>query len=93
MPDIKGSDIEFEAGGERGSGYLAQPGDGDPHRGVIVIQEWWGLDGHIRDLADRFAREGVCGRAQEKPDAVSNAPRRGGVHAAPGGQMQPTEPR
>jgi carboxymethylenebutenolidase len=24
--------------------------------GVIVIQEWWGLVPHIKDVADRFAR-------------------------------------
>jgi carboxymethylenebutenolidase len=32
---------------------------------VIVIQEWWGLDGHIRDIADRFAREGFVALAPD----------------------------
>jgi carboxymethylenebutenolidase len=28
---------------------------------VILIQEWWGINDHIRDLASRYAREGyVC---------------------------------
>lgn len=26
--------------------------------GVILIQEWWGINGHIRDLAWRYAEEG-----------------------------------
>lgn len=26
--------------------------------GVILIQEWWGINDHIRDLAGRYAREG-----------------------------------
>lgn len=33
-----------------------------PHRevtaGVVLIQEWWGINDHIRDLAGRYAREG-----------------------------------
>lgn len=69
MPGIKSSDIEYGANGERGSGYLARPDDGDahgaPHPGVIVIQEWWGLDAHIRDVADRFAREGFVALAPD----------------------------
>src|ERR1051326_9181368 len=26
--------------------------------GVLLIQEWWGINDHIRDLAGRYAREG-----------------------------------
>jgi carboxymethylenebutenolidase len=26
--------------------------------GVILIQEWWGINDHIRDLAGRYAKEG-----------------------------------
>jgi carboxymethylenebutenolidase len=46
-------------------GYLAQPDDGAVHPGVIVIQEWWGLDGHIKDIAERFAREGFVALAPD----------------------------
>ena len=35
------------------------------HPGVIVIQEWWGLDGHIRDIAERYAREGFVALAPD----------------------------
>src|SRR4029453_16024796 len=43
--------------GGTASGYLATPegGRGIP---VVVIQEWWGLVPHIKDVADRFATEG-----------------------------------
>ena len=37
-------------------GYLATAGDGRP--GVVVIQEWWGLNDQICGVADRFARAG-----------------------------------
>src|SRR3990172_5033411 len=63
--DIRTKDVVFPANGIEGSGYLAQPDDGGTHPGVIVIQEWWGLDGHIRDIAERFAREGFVALAPD----------------------------
>ncbi len=39
------------------SGYLAAP-EGKKGPGLLVIQEWWGLVPHIKDVADRFARAG-----------------------------------
>jgi carboxymethylenebutenolidase len=37
-------------------GYLAEGPAGAP--GVVVIQEWWGLNDQIRGVADRFAAAG-----------------------------------
>jgi len=37
--------------------YVARPNE-DVSAGVILIQEWWGINDHIRDLAGRYAREG-----------------------------------
>src|SRR5467141_1974789 len=37
-------------------GYLAVAGECRP--GIIVIQEWWGLNDQICGVADRFARAG-----------------------------------
>jgi carboxymethylenebutenolidase len=49
---------------ERGiNAYIATPTEPGP--GVVVIQEWWGLVGHIRDVADRFAQEGFCALAPD----------------------------
>jgi len=40
--------------------YVARP-DNDATAAVILIQEYWGINDHIRDLAGRYAREGyVC---------------------------------
>ncbi len=65
MADIKTFSIEYPANGVNGMGYLTRPDDGATHPGVIVIQEWWGLDGHIRDIAERFAREGFVALAPD----------------------------
>lgn len=65
MTDIKTSSVTFAANGVDGIGYLAQPDGDGAHPGVIVIQEWWGLDGHIRDVAERLAREGFVALAPD----------------------------
>ena len=65
MPDIKTAAVTFPANGEQGSGFVASPGDSGKHPGVIVIQEWWGLDDHIKDVARRFAREGFVALAPD----------------------------
>ncbi|MFN2616848.1 MAG: dienelactone hydrolase family protein [Thermoleophilaceae bacterium] len=57
-------DIEFEANGGTAPGYLAVP-DGGTGPGVVVMQEWWGLEDHIKDICDRFAGEGFLALAPD----------------------------
>jgi len=52
-----GEIVEFPSNGHTASGYLATNPNGEG-AGVIVIQEWWGLVPHIKDVADRLAAEG-----------------------------------
>jgi len=49
---------------QTGHGYLALPESGSGP-GVIVIQEWWGLTDHIKDVADRLAAEGFVALAPD----------------------------
>jgi carboxymethylenebutenolidase len=46
-------------------GYLTTPEAAGPAPAVVVIQEWWGLVDHIKDVADRFAREGFVALAPD----------------------------
>lgn len=70
-----GNMVEFPSNGSTGQGYLATP-EGGPGPGVVVIQEWWGLVDHIKDLCDRLAAEGFValapdlyrGQATSEPD-------------------------
>lgn len=39
-------------------GYFCRPQTGDTLPGLVVIQEWWGLNAHIKDVAERYASEG-----------------------------------
>jgi carboxymethylenebutenolidase len=44
--------------------WVARP-DGTPKAGLIVLQEAFGVNPHIRDVAERFAREGYLALAPE----------------------------
>lgn len=37
--------------------YVTRPSE-QVSAGVLLIQEWWGINDHIRDLAGRYAQEG-----------------------------------
>ena len=63
--DIRTENVSFRSNGDTANGYLARPQGDGPFRGVVVIQEWWGLDDHIKDLAERFAREGFVALAPD----------------------------
>ncbi|MDY7232324.1 dienelactone hydrolase family protein [Hyalangium rubrum] len=38
-------------------GYLSEAPGGKTRGAVLLIHEWWGLNAHIREVADRLARE------------------------------------
>src|SRR5580704_3875582 len=63
---MNGTMIEFasHADGAKYEGYISKPASGSGP-GVIVIQEYWGLVAHIKDLADRFAAEGFVALAPD----------------------------
>jgi carboxymethylenebutenolidase len=51
--------IEFKAkSGAATSGEIALPGGSGKAPGLVLVQEWWGVNDHIRSLADRFAAAG-----------------------------------
>jgi len=41
--------------GQLASGYLSQAATGAAAPGIVVIQEWWGLNAQIKQVADRLA--------------------------------------
>ena len=57
--------LEFKANGGAATGYLAHPAEGGPFPAVVVIQEWWGLNDNIRDIANRIAAEGYVALAPD----------------------------
>src|SRR6201988_767880 len=59
-----GETVVFASNGSQASGYLAVPEAGSGP-GVVVIQEWWGLVDHIKDVCDRLAKEGFVALAPD----------------------------
>ena len=78
MTDIRSEMVSFAGNGDTADGFLAVPAGDGPFPGVIVIQEWWGLNDNIKDIAQRFAREGLAalapdlyhGKVVGEPDAA-----------------------
>lgn len=70
-----GERISFPSNGSTCEGYLALPegtsNPGSTAPAIIVIQEWWGLVGHITDVVDRFAAEGFVALAPDLYHGVS----------------------
>jgi carboxymethylenebutenolidase len=61
---MSGQTVEFASNGGRTGGYLSVPEKGSGP-GVVVIQEWWGLVDHIKDVCDRFAGAGYVALAPD----------------------------
>ena len=59
-----GEMVQFPFAGGTTGGYLSEPKQGGGP-GVVVIQEWWGLVDHIKDVCDRFAAEGFVALAPD----------------------------
>ena len=62
-----GEMVQFSSNGAHATGYLAIPENGKGP-GVVVIQEWWGLVDHIKDICDRFAAAGYVALAPDLYD-------------------------
>lgn len=76
-----GKNIEFSSpSGKQVPGYLAAPNGNGEAPGVVVIQEWWGLNDQIMGVADRLAGEGYRalvpdlyrGRVTQSPDEANH---------------------
>jgi carboxymethylenebutenolidase len=61
----KGTMVSFKSTPGKASAYLAVPEGKGKHPGLIVIQEWWGLDDWIKEQADRYAKEGFVAIAPD----------------------------
>src|SRR5258706_11550404 len=44
--------------GKSVNGYLVEPAAGSKAPGMVVIQEWWGMNDQIRGVADKVAKAG-----------------------------------
>lgn len=76
MAVIRTRTVDLKVNGDNAYAFVAEPDDNAKHPGVVLIQEWWGIEPHIRDLAQKLAAEGFVvavpdlyhGRVVTEPD-------------------------
>lgn len=56
--------LTFDTANGPSSAFVAIP-EKPNGKAVVVVQEWWGLNAHIKDIADRYAREGFIAIAPD----------------------------
>lgn len=63
---MKTETLQFDAANGATTAFVALPDEVNGNtRGVILIQEWWGLNDHIKDIAGRYAAEGFIAVAPD----------------------------
>ena len=68
MSELHEQMVSFSSDGVAMAAYLVGPEGESARPAIMVIQEWWGLNDHIKDIARRYAREGFVAIA---PDLYS----------------------
>jgi carboxymethylenebutenolidase len=72
--------IEFKSkSGQTEHGELAEPSGSGKSPALVVVQEWWGVNDHVRSLVERFAKEGFLAFA---PDLYHGKTTKDGGEAA-----------
>jgi carboxymethylenebutenolidase len=69
--EITSASIQLDTPDGRMETYEARPKDGDPYPAIVVLMEAFGLNGHIKDVTERVAREGYVAIA---PDLYHREP-------------------
>jgi carboxymethylenebutenolidase len=66
MPDVKTEFVTLKVSdGTTMRAFVAQPDEGGKRPGMLVFQEAFGVDKHIRDVTERFAKEDYLAIAPE----------------------------
>ena len=58
MTVVRTSNVDLKVNGDNAYAFVAEPDDNAKHPSVVMIQEWWGIEPHIRQLAQKLAAEG-----------------------------------
>jgi len=73
--ELSSEQIDYDSPAGGVSAYMTRPVAADgPLPGVVVIQEVWGVDRHIRDVADRIAGAGYVALAPDLYSAGAGRP-------------------
>lgn len=62
---MKFETLNFNTANGASTAYVAEPNNTENAKVVFLIQEWWGLNDHIKDIANRYAKEGFIAIAPD----------------------------
>jgi carboxymethylenebutenolidase len=65
QPQIKTMEVTIKSGDEEYKAFVAMPEGKGPFPGIVVIQEWWGLNDWIKENAKHFAMKGFVAIAPD----------------------------
>ena len=58
MSVVRTSKVDLHVNGDGAYAFVSQPDDDASHPGLVLIQEWYGIEPHILDLAQKLAAQG-----------------------------------
>ena len=58
MAVVRTAKVDLQVNGKDAYAFIAQPDDDLKHPGIVLIQEYWGIESHIVDLAQKLAANG-----------------------------------
>ena len=70
---IRETTVQYPSGNVTMRAFVAAPQTKEKRPTIIVIQEWWGLTDHIKDVACRYAAEGYVAIAPDLYSRLGNA--------------------
>jgi len=71
MSGIVTTRTKFVANGKEVNAFIAKPDGVSKAPAVIIVHEWWGLNPHTEDIAQRYAREGFIAVAADLYNGVT----------------------
>ena len=69
---IKDMMVQYPGEGVTVRAYVVSPQTRERRPAIIVVQEWWGLNDHVKDVAQRCAKEGYLAIAPDLYSRLGN---------------------
>jgi carboxymethylenebutenolidase len=80
--DLISSMVEYSTADQTLSGFLCRPKQAEGSPGLLLIQEWWGLNDHIKEVAQRLAKEHYVVFVPDLYSRLGNVVTKNGAEAA-----------
>lgn len=80
--DLSSSMVEYPADETLLSAFLCRPKHTGRYPGLILVQEWWGLNDHIKGIAQRLAKEHFAVLAPDLYSRLGHVVTQNGAEAA-----------